>query len=783
MKILYLCLLLVLNCSLGNAQKLKLNKGQKLTYEYLNLNSSIYSKEFKNLNYSSYHYDVVGVKKGIYLMRMQPGRRLSYSSAFDRIEDSNNPQNNPGTISTVIDDELTKYPITFNMDTLGNVLNIFGLDTIKTRIIRRSTLEKTPQSPYSTGNKEFIEYRTNPALFISQIHYAFKRKNFNKVDSSYRKPIDGKPEAAITFKKESVVDPGSGVTNFFYKDSLATGAESKKGKRYENHYAWWFSIKSSNIAGLKSTMDLLTDFANQTNLKTYNTPEKKIIRAVDDLSDWYSNSKGQIGIDEIANRKLDSLSKLVNPENHEFNAAALGVLKWYDYERKMKLIEKVPLAYLHTDADVADKARKAYEARDIEAFAEALKLMFTKFAQDGSYPLNVEHIAQLANSTIATDILSDKTSRADLSKIKDLVTAVMKLNIPNLSSIFDGIYTYVRITAATSPKEVEAISAERFDGIFSNYGRYRLLTYDRMKALGVADSVRTAHLDYSIEMFRNGIEESRKPFDGDPIEKHNHSSRIAPLQFLLRKQLADAYYRKSIDDPKKAISYLQLASDYLPKQDELIGNTQVVSDEYPFLTERNYTALYLNAAGASGISPIDMLKKYVDMVIVEPERYSTLKEKYLNSFPNGDFKKFFQQMLKEKLPASPKFNLTDRKGTIVSNTSSKGKYVFIDFWGTWCGACVAEIDKIEDLHANNPVPDKLAVTTIACYDKTNLVDAFMEKKKFSYQVLMSDGKVEQNFKVASYPTKLLLLPNEVYVLIPSSMDYKAVVKKYVSWEL
>lgn len=113
MKILYLCLLLVLNCSLGNAQKLKLNKGQKLTYEYLNLNSSIYSKEFKNLNYSSYQYDVVGVKKGIYLMRMQPGRRLSYSSAFDRIEDSNNPQNNPGTISTVIDDELTKYPIMF----------------------------------------------------------------------------------------------------------------------------------------------------------------------------------------------------------------------------------------------------------------------------------------------------------------------------------------------------------------------------------------------------------------------------------------------------------------------------------------------------------------------------------------------------------------------------------------------------------------------------------------------------------------------------------------------
>ena len=118
-----------------------------------------------------------------------------------------------------------------------------------------------------------------------------------------------------------------------------------------------------------------------------------------------------------------------------------------------------------------------------------------------------------------------------------------------------------------------------------------------------------------------------------------------------------------------------------------------------------------------------------------------------------------------------------------SSASNKGKFLFIDFWGTWCGACVAEIDKIEDLHVNNPVPDKLNVTTIACYDKKSLVDEFMEKKKFSYQVLMSDDKVEKDFKVQSYPTKLLLLPNDVYLLIPFSDDYKTVVKKYTNWEL
>ena len=127
--------------------------------------------------------------------------------------------------------------------------------------------------------------------------------------------------------------------------------------------------------------------------------------------------------------------------------------------------------------------------------------------------------------------------------------------------------------------------------------------------------------------------------------------------------------------------------------------------------------------------------------------------------------------------------LKERKGTEVKNTDFKGKFTFIDFWGTWCGACVAEIDKIEDLYVNNPVPEKLNVTTIACYDKKTLVDEFMEKKGFKYQVLMSDDKIEKQFKVQSYPTKLLLLPNNVYLAIGFRDDYKAILKKYTEWEL
>lgn len=783
MKYLLLCLAF-LSVNLSYGQKLKLRKGQKFTFEYFDLRSSVHSTQYKSLNFSAYKFEVVNVKNNIYNMKMQLTRRVNYSSHNDRIRDSyERSTSDDKDISRMIDSILIKSPITFSMDSMGKVINVNGLDSISAKMTRQAAIEKIPQDKYSSPNADFIKYSTQPAVFIRQVHLAFHRSNLAKLDTTFRHVKAGKTDDSITVKKEILVDEGSGVTKIAYVDSLAKGSIPGKASRHEDRISWWFAVKSSNIAGLKAPVDLFEEFSRQTDLKNYNTPVKKATRAVEDLSTWYRESKGKIGIDDIARHKLDSLSKLAKPDDYEFNAAAAELLSWFDYEGKMKLIEKIPVEYLRNDPAVAAKAKIEYQNRNTAGFANALKVMFTKFSRDGNYPSNTAHVADLIHFDICKEVYNINTSRSDLLKIQEMVRAVQKLNIPKLSSLFDGIEPYITATLASTPQEIEVLANDRFNGVFDNYGRYRLLIYDRMTSLKVPDSLRIAYLDYSIEMFRNDITEFSKPFEGDPQDQFFHRFHVAPQRLVLRKQLADAYYRKSILEPKNSVKYLQLASDYLPTQEEQIEDKYIISHEYPYLPERNYTELYLNAAGATGISAEEMLKKYVDMVIVEPDRYAILKEKYLKAYPNGDFKSFFRQALKEKLPASPKFNLKERSGTEVSSTSNKGKFLFIDFWGTWCGACVAEIDKIEDLHVNNPVPDKLNVTTIACYDKKNLVDEFMEKKKFSYQVLMSDNKVEKDFKVQSYPTKLLLLPNDVYLLIPFSDDYKTVVKKYTSWEL
>jgi thiol-disulfide isomerase/thioredoxin len=166
---------------------------------------------------------------------------------------------------------------------------------------------------------------------------------------------------------------------------------------------------------------------------------------------------------------------------------------------------------------------------------------------------------------------------------------------------------------------------------------------------------------------------------------------------------------------------------------------------------------------------------------LQPQRYQVLKQLFTKKYPEGDFNTFFSQALQKKLPESPIFALNDLSGAKVLSKDTPGKWLFIDFWGTWCGACVSEIDKIEDMYRNNPSAGRLSVTTIACYDKKEWVRQFMSARNFSFPVLMSDGNVEKLFNVKSYPTKILILPNGHYLIIPFREDYKNLLQQYLMW--
>lgn len=91
--------------------------------------------------------------------------------------------------------------------------------------------------------------------------------------------------------------------------------------------------------------------------------------------------------------------------------------------------------------------------------------------------------------------------------------------------------------------------------------------------------------------------------------------------------------------------------------------------------------------------------------------------------------------------------------------SLKGKYVLIDFWGTWCRPCIEEMPKVKAYQEK--YADNLTVLGVNQGDTKERIDKFITPNDYNWTHLM-DGKGDANFvfkfNVAGFPTKFIVDP-------------------------
>lgn len=109
------------------------------------------------------------------------------------------------------------------------------------------------------------------------------------------------------------------------------------------------------------------------------------------------------------------------------------------------------------------------------------------------------------------------------------------------------------------------------------------------------------------------------------------------------------------------------------------------------------------------------------------------------------------------------FRATTTAGEPVEGTSLAGRWVLLDFWGTWCVPCIAAFPKLQRLQDEHA--EQLTVVGLAFFSGTGeQVTAFAAEHGVGYTLWMGEDATIEKFGVIAFPSYFLIDPEGTVVL-------------------
>lgn len=116
---------------------------------------------------------------------------------------------------------------------------------------------------------------------------------------------------------------------------------------------------------------------------------------------------------------------------------------------------------------------------------------------------------------------------------------------------------------------------------------------------------------------------------------------------------------------------------------------------------------------------------------------------------------------------APEFKLRDFEGNAYTLSQFRGKYVYLDFWASWCGPCIQSMKVLSELEPK--YRDQIVFIGIAMDSRQRDAEKFVRKSGYNWLFLYAGtaNSIKEDYEVMVLPTYYLIGPDGKLVQSPA----------------
>lgn len=213
------------------------------------------------------------------------------------------------------------------------------------------------------------------------------------------------------------------------------------------------------------------------------------------------------------------------------------------------------------------------------------------------------------------------------------------------------------------------------------------------------------------------------------------------------------------------------AADYGEKLQSLIDRANKVSTDFISSNPDSPAVAYviMNLDGNDFVTAYEAMTPAAKGSILFP----MAEKRYARELENVKMQKL-QDELSSGHVSAPEITLEDLSGNNVSLSDFRGKWVIIDFWGSWCGWCIKGFPELKKTYEANK--DRLVVFGVDCGDSKEAWKAAVEKYSLPWVNVYNategrgNNTVLSAYGVQGFPTKVIVDPEGKIANITTGED-------------